>query len=300
MFKNYWPTSDTSLYNETVVRVLLGAYIIWKLLYLPTWNLMAYPAFTDQYQSLLPPVAFHSLVVFQVIGLVLAVAFILHYKFQYASIGLGAVVSYIALLAVPRTYPGTLGNYQSLFLAALFVFLYGVYHRGTYTPPRTVWRLLSPTTSPIRDDAPTADEQSPSRDSPLSWFLMVIALTYFGSGFQKLVKNGTDWMRGESFGDFIIHTHSLVGYHHPLAEFVLHQPVLMTIGAEFALALQVGFIASIYTDKLYDWFVVGLIIFHVAAAVILSPVFFDQIIFLLFFIDWDTVSLADLTQWRAQ
>lgn len=286
MFRNYWHDGRDATGNETVVRLLLGLYVAWKLAYLPTWRLQAYPRYYDFYDPLLVPLSFELLPVLQALGIALAAAFALHYQFRVASFGLGTVLSYIGLVSRTHTF---LGNYQSLFFAALLVFLYGVYHDGQFTPPKVLWRMLvpgrSPNPPPVRSPSNLTDVSS-----PLKWFLAVTALTYAGGAVDKLRYTGLDWVLGDTLGAFIIYTHTDLDYHHPLADILLHHPTLLTLGAGAALALQLGFVIGVFLDVVFDWLVAGLICFHVLVAVLLGPVFFDQVVFLFLFIDWQHLS----------
>ena len=289
MFRNYVATDPqgktaTTRYNEAVVRVLLAGYLAWKLLFLPVDRIGTYPRYYETYTALTPPAAYEFLPALQLVGIALAVAFALHYRFRLASFGLGTVTIAVGLLARPH---GQLGHFQSLFLAGLLVYLYGVYHAGRRSSPWTLLRRLDPRRDAAPGETtPSVDAGSAPTTSPLRWFLLLTAVVYAGGVYDKLYHVGIAWLRGETLGGYLIATQVDLDYAHPLSELLLQYPPVLTLGAVGVLAFHAAFIGLVYYDLLFDAAVVGLAAFHVSVAVLFGPVFYDQVIFLGFFLNW--------------
>jgi hypothetical protein len=264
MFRNYWVSPGESLYNESVVRTLLAIYLIWKVAFLPVYRIASYPKLAPQYELYSPPIVYDYFAVLQVIAIVFAIAFALAPQFRLSSIGLGVAVTYIGIVTRPVTQ---MGHFQSLFFAALLVFLYGIYHQKEANQGRST--------------------------SPLGWFLLITAITYFGGAFVKMVLVGPVWVLGKYLGGAIIFTHVNIVYHSPIAEYLLQNPTLLTISASAVIILHLTFLPGVLTDTAFSVFMLGLIGMHIAIAVILGPFFYDQIIFLAFYLDWERV-LPDL------
>jgi hypothetical protein len=259
MFRNYWARPSESLYNESVVRTVLAVYLIWKIAFLPAIRIQSYPKQgSGAYIFYSPPLVYENFVALQVLAIGFAIAFAFTSRLKLSSIGLGATVTYIGIVTRPVSM---MGHIQSLFFAALLVFLYGIYHQQETDQGRST--------------------------SPLGWFLLITAIMYFGGALVKMLLVGPQWVLGEYIGGAIIFTHINFVYQSPVAEYLLQNPALLTIGAAGVIVLHLAFLPSVLTDTAFSVFMLGLIGMHVGVAVILGPVFYDQIIFLAFYLDWE-------------
>ena len=304
VFVNYF-ADDTrsSPLNLTIARVVFAGYLIWKTVWYD-WGLFAAVPYigVDNYSFLVPsnPTV---LVVEKWLLIGLLVAVMLGYRLGVTTF-LSAVL--VAHLGAVRYTLVTSGGTTSLFFSAYFLIMLGLYREQDVLTLDAVRR--SP--QALRDGGTETSEttlggapsliadlrtrvESPSRRSyrmtALKWNLVIIALVYFGSGFDKLVSGGLAWAAVDNLSRILLVWNTLYAHPIPIGGAMLEYPLLISAAAVGTLVLEVGLLVAVLARAPITLFIVGILSMQIVIALAVGPFFFDVFAFFAMFVAWDTI-----------
>jgi hypothetical protein len=289
VFINYFrhPESESAT-NLAVGRVLLSVYGIWKLLSYDFHRLQEWPTFLFEthrhgafllfstHQAWLPLelwLAIGALVLFAIgyrsaISGLLAVALIVHLgALHYVVTNAGSTLLPLVYGLVLYTWVGSEDDISLDALRAL-----------RRQPPATLRARLTETT-PVTFDS-----------WPLRWLLLVLALTYFFTGYSKLVNVGVMWADGTNLA-LMIHREALMHLDGiPWAGRLIMDHRLLSVGSSVAtLVLECGFLVAVIARLSITPFILGLSAMHVMIYLTMEILFFDQFIMYALFLPWDRI-----------
>jgi len=290
MFRNYVrnPESATPV-NLAVARFLVSWYLVWFIASTSWERAAAYPILTQSpdmtvYEALYPQVVLESITYLSWLTILVLVAFSIGFYIKYTAFVAASLVAYLGNL---RHMVDTSWSTMMPLAVGVFLVFFALYHKQdqlSFDGIRTAVdgggksldaRLKSPL---------SADYRAP----PLRFFLVWLGLLYFGSGIAKLIVGGTDWMTAWNLGRRIDHFYQL-GYYPDLIQYIPFLDLFLFLGAIGTIVLEIGFIFSIVTGLFFSPFILGLVMFHVAIALFMGPVFIYNIVFYLMYFDWEAL-----------
>jgi uncharacterized membrane protein len=308
MFINYFrdETRQTPV-NLAAARIILAGYLIWKTVWYDWGRLIATPFVASDSYTFLVPSSPSILVAEKWVLIALLVGVILGYRLGVTTF-LSALI--VAHLGAVRYTLNTSGGTTALFFSVYFLILFGLYREQDVLTLDNIRREHRTENSASNSGATRSSSlirefkahvDSPVQDSypmtALKWSLVVIAIVYFGSGFDKLLSGGLAWAATDNLSRILLVWDTL--YTHPFSFglLLLEYPVLISAAAVGTLVFELGLLIAVLARITIVPFVGGVLGMQIAIALAIGPFFFDVFVFLAMFAAWDRLYLG-IRNWR--
>jgi len=285
MFVNYFADDErTSPINLAIARAILGIWLIWKTV-MYDWRLFVEVPFhqTPEFAWAVPPVAPGLILTVEkwiLIGLL--IGFVLGYRIQFTA---GVSAFLLAHLGTVRATQLTSGETESLFIGVYFLIFFALFSETDVLSVDSLRRTKHESLDTLRSrlESGAASYRMPA----LKWSLVVIALIYFGSGFDKIFHSGIlnptlEFATSENIARITTSYRS----DGPL-QFVTENSILMRMGGIGTLVLELGFLIAVLVGITITPVIVGLFGFTVSNVLLLGIHFVDVYVILLLFAAWD-------------
>lgn len=286
MFINYFGDDEReSPINLAVVRVLLGFYLLWKVLSVDWRAIYEWPAplIVQRFEIFLVP---EWLLLTEVaVFIVCTLLFIIGYRTRYtATIGALLLMHLSASLATLNFS----GGVESMFIASYFMLFFGFYDTEDCLSIDQLRRTNNKTIAELNNHLKDRNSVETFKLSMLKFSLLVVGILYFGSMVSKAVRGPLhEWSTAENLGLFIAYRIPMYGFERPVAEFMLQYEFLLWAGAIGTIFLEGGLLIAILAGITLWPIILGLIGLHILIALSVGPLFLDQIIFFGMFLAWD-------------
>lgn len=280
---NYYaqPERETP-FNLAVARVMLGLYLIWKLASYQLERLQEFPVFlfTDHRFGvfLLSPEWLQWLPWERNLAIVLLLLFVLGWRLAWSSFFSALLIAHMIALHYVVTNSGT------TFLPGVYaLLLWGIFrHTDELSLDGRRRRKLSASHE--------VAVQRPADMAILKWLLVILATTYFLTGFWKLRGAGAEWATADNLNR-MLHFEALMHLREvpPAAQLLLDHPTLSWLSAVATLVLECGFLLAVLLRAPIAPFILGLGTMHALIFFSMEIFFFDQYLLYLLFVPWDRV-----------
>jgi len=298
MFINFFrdETRQTPI-NLAAARIILAGYLIWKTIWYGWHQLLATPFVVSESYTFLVPSSPTVLVAEKWVLIGLLVGVMLGYRLGVTTF-LSALI--VAHLGAVRYTVNTSGGTTALFFAVYFLILFGLYRDQDVLTVDAIRRDHRCRPEQMDDSVGENDSlitevkthvESPMQDSypmsALKWNLIIIAVVYFGSGFDKLLSGGLAWAATDNLSRIILVWDVL--YTHPLSigPALLEYPFVISAAAVGTLLLELGLLVAVLAEIWIVPLVVGILGMQVVIALVIGPFFFDVFLFFGMFAAWD-------------
>jgi len=279
--------------NTAVARVVLGSYLVWKVLSLNWAAIEAWPA-PVRYPVepfLFPRVTIPLLGVEQWVLVAVLLAFTVGYRTRFASFVSALLITHMA--GIRLSYNAS-GGTEALFLATYFLLLFGLYSDQDLLSVDAVRRTANASRTRLSRFL-RGDGRRTYRMNALRLSVLTLGILYFGAGLSKIVRNpGLSWTAPDSLARYMAFNSYADHTYRPVAEFLFTEPLLLTASTWGTLALELGLLVAAIVGLSITPFVLGLVGLHVVIALTVGPFFFDYIVFLSLFAAYDS-ALSRLT-----
>lgn len=286
-------TRETPI-NGAVARLVLGGYLVWKTMWYDWHGVLEAPFVGFEEFAALVPGSATPLVVEKYLLVAALFAFAIGYRLR-----LSAFVSalLVAHLGVVRFVYNASGGVTALFIAAYFLVFFGLYRhtdelsvdavrRTRDEPlPSLVSRLKSSARGTYRMDA-------------LRWNLLVFAVIYFGSGFDKLASSGLGWVGSANLSRIVLVHSTLyeqtlsVGATElamPFGMWMIEYPALVWASTAGTLALELGLLPAALLGLSVTPFILGIYGMTTVIWLTLGILFGDVYFLMATFFAWDAL-----------
>ena len=273
-FANPWRSSPLNL---LITRVTIAIYAIWKLLSYDFARLQEWPGFFYEQHPhgdwVFNQVFLTNISIEVWLAILLCICFGLGWHTKIVAFILAVLLTHLTAVHYIVT------NSAATFIPTIYLLvLWGVY---IHTDPYQF-------TFKMGFSTPAKDKVNFDM-TILKWFLVIIAATYFFTGYAKVIKVGLPWLNPNNMA-ILIHREALM--HLEVLPFagnlLIDMPVMLAISAAGTLFLELGFLVAVLWDKPLWPFFWGLVGFHTMIALTMNIFFFDQYILLALFFPWDT------------
>ncbi|GAB7018807.1 thiol-disulfide oxidoreductase DCC family protein [Halostagnicola bangensis] len=285
-FINYFADdARSSPINLAAARVVLGAYVLWRVVFLDwgfyqEWPRDFNPGINFLYNDLL-----FSLLPYQqwlVAGLL--ALFIVGYKIKWTG-GLASLLL-MQMLSVKSTIYMS-GTVESMFVCAYFILLFAFFHDDDALSADAVIRTKEKSIDQLNWFLKEGSNQS-YRMRPFKWGLVILGLMYLGAAWGKLLNGGFDiYLSGTDLQRDIVYNQVATGMYRPIGDFVVQHEILAWLGFVGTAFVQSLFIVAIVLGVTVTPFILGLIGFHVGVILTLGIYFVDMIVVLSLYAAWD-------------
>ncbi|MFP8955178.1 DCC1-like thiol-disulfide oxidoreductase family protein [Natrialbaceae archaeon A-CW3] len=289
-FINYF-ADDTrsSPINLAVVRVLLGAYVLWRVVSLDWGFYQEWPRHFN------PPIAFlHQDIFLALLGYqqwmvaALLVGFIVGYRTRWTG-GLASLLLMHMLSVKSTLYLA--GTVESLFVCAYIILMFALFHDtdddvlSVDAIRQTGEQSLSELNAFLK-----SDPERTYRMTVLKWSLLAVGIIYVGSAWGKFLNGPIDiWLSGTELQRDILFSQEVTGIERPLAEPILANDFLSWAGFVGTALIQVSLLIAVVLGLPITLSALGLIGFHLGVIAMLGLYFIDMILVLSLFAAWDVV-----------
>jgi len=290
MFKNYVIDRElNTAINLFMAKFLFCVYMIWKVLSDQWIRFSRYPFMEhrpaiDNVVIYYPDILIVNLQFIQYMVIVLLLVLLSGYKTKIVAF----VTSFLLCnLGIVRATADVSFSTQVYFISSMFLMLIALYPTNYDI---SVTQIMSNNMG--KGHSLANKNINEYNTTPMSIFLILLSLLYFGSGIGKLARGGTEWVAGYNLGRSIHHTQQ-IGYSPTLTSIVLEYNSVLYMSAIATLVIEIGFLIVLLTSKkyLFSIFLYTLIIFHIGIALIMGPVFIYNIVFILMFLDWENLNV---------
>lgn len=291
MFINYFADEErSSPINLAVGRAIIASWLVWKTI-MYDWRRFVEVPFhlTPEFAWALPPVAPGLVLTVEkwvLIGLLVLFAF--GYRIRFTG-GVGALL--LAHLGAVRQIHITYGETQSLLIGMYFLLVYTVYSQTDAFSIDGLRRTKNETVDSLRSFIVSGRDSY--RLPGLKWTLVIIAMIYFGSGFDKLFPNGplggfhAGYFDSVHLSRIIVVRDIVYPWHIPLGPELVEYPSVITAAAVGTLAVELGLFVAVLAGIGITPFVLGLLGFQTSVVVLFGILFADTYPLLLTFVAWD-------------
>ncbi|KDE57950.1 hypothetical protein EL22_08450 [Halostagnicola sp. A56] len=285
-FINYFADdSRSSPINLAVARVVLGAYLLWRVVFLDWGFYQEWPRALNTGIDFLHRDVLLALLPYQqwlVAGLL--VCFIAGYKIKWSG-GLASLIL-LEMLSVKSTIYLS-GTVESLFVCSYFVLFFAFFHDDDAMSVDAVIRTKESSLEQLNRFLKEGSDRS-YRMRPFKWMLVVVGLMYLGAAWGKLLNGSFDiYLSGADLQRDILYNQVATGMSRPIGEFVVQHELLAWLGFVGTALVQSLFIVAVVLGVTVTPFVLGLIGFHVAVMLTLGLYFIDMVVVLSLFGAWD-------------
>lgn len=286
-FVNYFADdSRSSPFNLAVVRVLLGTWVLWRVVSLD-WGF--YGEWPDHHVN--DPIAYlHQDVFFallpyqQWVVAALLVSFIVGYKIRWTG-GLASLLL-MHMLAVKSTIY-LAGTVESLFVCAYFILLFAFFHEDDVLSVDALLRTRDRSLDQLNAFL-TAGPNREYRLRALKWGLVVVGLLYLGAAWGKIMNGPLEiWLSGAELRQDILEAQEVIGVDRPLAAPILEFEWLGWLGFVGTAVVQLSLLVAVLLGLPITLSVLGLLGFHTSVIATLGLYFIDMFLVLSLFVAWD-------------
>lgn len=293
MFINYFATEErSSPINMAVGRAILAGWLVWKTIMYDWQRFVDVPFhLTPEFAWALPPAAPGLLLTVEkwvLIGLLLL--FAVGYRIRFTG-GVGALV--LAHLGTVRQIHVTSGETQSLLIGVYFLLVYAVYSETDAFSIDELRRTRNETVHSLRSFIVSGRESY--RLPAMKWSLVITAIIYFGSGFDKLFPDGplgglsTGYLGPVHLSRIIVVRDVAYPWHVPVGPSLVEYPTVITGAAIGSLVVELGFLLVVLAGISITPLVLALFGFHTSILVLFGIFFVDNYLLLLTFVAWDRI-----------
>jgi predicted DCC family thiol-disulfide oxidoreductase YuxK len=315
MFVNYFRSRErASPVNLAVARVLLGGYLLWKVVWYDPrlWTDLPFVGFAG-YVPAIPPAP--VLVAEKWLLVAALVAVVVGYRTRWTALAAALLVVHLASV---RYTVNTSGGTTALFFAAYILVFIALYDRlddlSVDALRRTGERPIEALRAHLKRDrdrdgarpsdaadGATADAVEATADddpdaiprtfptTPLLYGQLMLAVVYFGAGVAKLIKGGPGWFASDNLARTILVRNELYAMPVDLGYWVVQYPTLVTLLAVATVALEVGLLIALVARWPVWPVIVGLLGMHLSIMPIMGMFFFDPFLLFALFVPWDRV-----------
>ncbi|MFP9190324.1 thiol-disulfide oxidoreductase DCC family protein [Natrialbaceae archaeon A-CW1-1] len=287
-FINYFADKTrSSPINLAVVRVLVGAYVLWRVVSLDWGFYQEWPRHFN------PPIDFlHQDLFLAMLGYqqwvvaALLIGFIVGYRTRWTG-GLSSLLLMHMLSVKSTLYLA--GTVESLFVCAYIILMFALFHDtdddvlSVDAIRRTGEQSLEELNAFLK-----SDPERTYRVRVLKWSLLAVAIIYVGSAWGKFLNGPIDiWLSGANLQRDILFNRELTGIERPLAMPFVENELLAWIGFVGTALVQVSLLVAVVLGVSITLPVLGLIGFHLSVIAMLGLYFIDMILVLSLFAAWD-------------
>lgn len=294
LFVNYFDfDSRSSCINLAVARLVLCVYGIWKIASYPYTGALSFPQEFREWKNgeilnflyLQSP---QAIAIEQSVAVILLLLCALGLARGFSAFGGALFMTHMEGLAFAIENEKTATN------LAFFLIFYGIF-RATDTITLDSYlasrRMSSELLAANLREKP---DSKPVRIESLKWFLVCLAVIYFFTGFSKLQAG--DWtlawgswenIRLAILNNCMVRTLAVS----PLGEFLIGQPVLLSIAGYGTLLLELGFLPAVLAGVSITPFLVCLAGMHAVILMAMDVDYFTDMAFLYAaFFAWDSLA----------
>lgn len=288
MFVNYVRDSvRDSAFNIAAARVILGLYLLWKVLSrdwtaISSWPV--YPLFDEYYALLVPPPVFEYLWLEQWIAAAALVSFIVGYRTVLS----GFVAALLtAHLGVVLTMVNTTFVAKSFYKPATFILFYLVYREQDALSVDAIRRTANRSLDDLNDHL--RSDRLPKRQlTALAVMLVVLSFSYFVGGLDKMNRGPVfEWITAQNMQRFVLYENVEHHQSNVFASLIRNVDWLAWLLGIGTIVLEVGFFLAVIAGVAIWPFVLGLAGLHTGIALSINPFFFDQYLLYALFLPWD-------------
>ncbi|WP_390192567.1 DCC1-like thiol-disulfide oxidoreductase family protein [Halalkalicoccus salilacus] len=263
----------------------MGGWLIWKTIWYD-WSLVAENLFLLEtpWSWAVPPVPALVLTIEKWVLIALLGMFIVGYRVRLLG-GVSALL--LAHLAVVRYNLNTSGETQALMIGVYFLIFFSIYAETDELSLDGIRRTKELSLDELRSFLKTSDDRS--YDMPaLKWSLLVIAIIYFGAGFDKVFPGPrTDFATAENLSRIITIRHFQYAQPFEIGPLITEYPILAAAAGWGTLVLELGFLPAVLAGVTITPFAVGILGFTASNAIILGIHFADMYFVIGMLVAWD-------------
>lgn len=291
-FVNYWhqPCRANSL-NLTVARVFICLWAAWKVFAFPFAGITDYPtdlleADDTRMWSTWPEYG-HWIEREQYIAVICLLLCAFGIATRLTSVAAAVIISHLTAVVWPV-------NLEKTWLPTVyFLLLYGVFQ---HEDRLVIWPTRKDTGAAAPRHAGSSLCVPGTGLHSLKWFLVTIALIYFFAGMHKLRGGGwsIEWVSPVNMSRMLEKRAFIRGNPlPPLATWIQQSPILLGIVGFASVALELGLIVSVMTNRFLTPCLIGLACMHLGIWGAMSLNYFtDMLAMYLVFVPWDSMSEA--------
>ena len=290
MFRNYF--ADRTLatpINLAVGRLLIGSYLIWKVLSVRWENVAAWPLYPlDNYMFLAHSTLVSLLPLQQWVVVAGLLLFVIGYRLRLVTVLTSVLLAHMAAIMMMLSWSG---NTEAFFLGVFIMLLFALYSDYDEVSADGIRRTADSDLSDLNSFLKGRGYDRTFRADALTWSLIICGILYFGSGFSKILHGPlSEWTTAESLGRHVRGSHHRLGIEPVSGELFLSMPdAFIAFSAWMTILLEVGLLLVAMASLPIGVIVVPMIFLHATIAFVQGPVFLDMIIILLLFVSWDGI-----------
>ncbi|WP_394740120.1 thiol-disulfide oxidoreductase DCC family protein [Natronococcus roseus] len=272
--------------NLAVVRVLLGTYVIWRVLSLEWAAYGEWPDFhVDETIGFLHQDLLFALLPYQQwVVTALLVLFIVGYRTRWTG-GLASLLLMHMLSVKATIYLA--GTVESLFICGYLLLLFALFAEDDPLSVdgfrRTGERSLAELNTVLTDGTDRA-----YRMRALKWGLLAVAIIYVGSAWGKALNGPLEiWLSGAELQRDILFYGELTGIDRALGAPIVEHEWLAWVGFVGTALIQVSLFAAVVFGVSVTLPILGILGFHISVILTLGLYFIDMLLVLSLFAAWD-------------
>ena len=289
IFINYFrKDSRNNPFNLAVIRVLLGIYLLWRVMFFEWKFYHEWPSYRIEIHSyLFKDILFLLLPYIQSIIIMLLILFIFGVKTKFSG-GFAAIILLFVLSVRASIYMSA--QTESLYMTVYVLLLFSIFHNkdSDILSADAFWKSKNISTKKLSQNLSNSVNRK-YKMSGMKWSLIIIGLGYFSSATAKLISSPIErWLSGTSIQRDIIRFQIWADIEQPMASLALMSSEIAWLGEISNLILQISFLIFILLKLDISFHALGLIFMHIMIALILGYVVTSLLVVLLLFASWDS------------
>ncbi|MDG5758445.1 DCC1-like thiol-disulfide oxidoreductase family protein [Natronococcus sp. A-GB1] len=272
--------------NLAVVRVLLGMYVIWRVLSLEWAAYGEWPNFhVDETIGFLHQDLFFALLPYQQwVVAALLVLFVVGYRTRWTG-GLASLLLMHMLSVKATIYLA--GTVESLFVCSYLILMFALFAEDDRLSidalRRSRDRSLEELNAVLTDRTDRV-----YRMRALKWGLLAVAIIYVGSAWGKALNGPLEiWLSGAELQRDVLFYGELTGIDRAAGVPIVENELLAWVGFVGTALVQVSLLVAAVIGLSVTLPILGIIGFHVSVILTLGLYFIDMILVLSLFAAWD-------------
>lgn len=285
MFVNYFSDHErSSPINLAAARAVLGGWLIWKTI-MYDWRLfLEVPVYlTPEFAWAVPPTTPALLLTIEkwiLIGLL--AAFVLGYRIRLTALVSALLVGHLGTIRATQI---TSGETEALFIGVYFLIFFALFADSEGLSIDQLRAARRDSAERLRSRLQSGGKSYEM--SALKWSLVVIALIYFGSGFDKIFHAGlTNPTLEFATADNLARIITLRSPDHPFG-FLLEYSILVRAGAVGTLVIELGFLIAVLVGTTITPVILAFVAFTVSNVFWIGIHFVDVYFIVAVFAAWD-------------
>lgn len=266
--------------------MLLGSYVLWRVVSVDAWALAEWPLFIyPQFGYLYPPNGFEWVLVAEKwLLLAFACTFLVGYRTRVSAFFTSLLLGHLTTVMMAMNHSG---ETQQMAIGSLLVLLFGLYAEQDKISIDALRETRHASMTELNDTL-KGSVKATYPMQPFKWAILLVAILYAGAPWFRAVQTGLGaWMAPESLARWTTYFLTILRSDPFLGVMLVESPLLLQLGTWGTILVEMSLLLFVPLGLSVTPIIFLLLGLHFMIFATMQIFFFDMFFFLLLFVAFD-------------